>query len=57
MALDGVCLNILDKENQFGSDTNSIDLITNDNAIKFNKASKLELSLQLLEKLKDEFSE
>ena len=56
-SLDGVCLNILDSTNQFGSDTNSIDLITKNKSIKFNTASKLEISLLLLDALKDEFSE
>lgn len=56
-SLDGVCLNILDSTNQFGSDTNSIDLIIKNKSIKFNTASKLEISLLLLDALKDEFSE
>ncbi len=56
-SLDGACLNILDSTNQFGSDTNSIDLITKNKSIKFNTASKLEISLLLLDALKDEFSE
>ena len=55
--VDGVCLNILDENNQFGSDTNSIDLITKNNIIKLATASKLEVSITLLESLKGEFSE
>ncbi len=55
--VDGVCLNILDETNQFGSDTNSIDLITKNNIIKLTTASKLEVSITLLESLKGEFSE
>ncbi len=55
--IDGVCLNILDENNQFGSDTNSIDLITKNNIIKLATASKLEVSITLLESLKGEFSE
>ena len=55
--VNGVCLNILDENNQFGSDTNSIDLITKNNIIKLTTASKLEISITLLESLKGEFSE
>ena len=55
--VDGVCLNILDETNQFGSDTNSIDIITKNNIIKLATASKLEVSITLLESLKGEFSE
>ncbi|MCD4757733.1 MAG: bifunctional phosphopantothenoylcysteine decarboxylase/phosphopantothenate--cysteine ligase CoaBC [Arcobacteraceae bacterium] len=55
--VDGVCLNILDETNQFGSDTNSIDIITKNNIIKLTTASKLEVSITLLESLKGEFSE
>lgn len=56
-SLNGVCLNILDSTNQFGSETNAIDFITQNNNIKLNPASKLEISLHLLDRLKDEFSE
>lgn len=55
--IDAVCLNILDEDNNFGSDTNSIDFITKNNNIKVNTASKLAISLTLLEHLKGEFSE
>jgi len=56
-SLDGVCLNILDSKNQFGSDTNSIDFITPQNTIRLEPASKLEISLMLLDSLRDQFSE
>jgi phosphopantothenoylcysteine decarboxylase/phosphopantothenate--cysteine ligase len=52
--LDGVCLNILNEENSFGSDNNSIDLIFKDNSYEFN-GSKLDISFNILEKLKEEF--
>ena len=70
--LDGVCLNILDKDNQFtgnfssndetvytsfGSDTNTINLITKQNKIENLDGTKLEVSLILLNKLKEVFSE
>ena len=54
--LDGVCLNILDEKNNFGSDTNSIDFITSNETISFN-GSKLEVSIDLLDNLKVTFSE
>lgn len=52
--LDGVCLNILNEENSFGSDNNNIELILKDNSFEF-KGSKLDVSLDILEKLKEEF--
>lgn len=51
--LDGVCLNILNEENSFGSDSNNIELIFKNNSHKF-KGSKLDVSLDILEKLKEE---
>lgn len=54
--LDGVCLNILNEENSFGSENNNIELIFKDNSYEF-KGSKLDVSLNILEKLKEEFSE
>jgi phosphopantothenoylcysteine decarboxylase / phosphopantothenate---cysteine ligase len=53
--LDGVCLNILNEENSFGSENNNIELIFKDNSYEF-KGSKLDVSLDILEKLKDEFN-
>lgn len=52
--LDGVCLNILNEENSFGSDNNNIELIFKDNSYEF-KGSKLDVSLEILEKLEKEF--
>lgn len=54
--LDGVCLNILNEENSFGSENNNIELILKNNSFEF-KGSKLDVSLNILEKLKEEFSE
>ncbi|MFY9070997.1 phosphopantothenoylcysteine decarboxylase, partial [Aliarcobacter butzleri] len=54
--LDGVCLNILNEENSFGSENNSIELILkNKNKSSKFKGSKLDISLEILEKLQDEF--
>ncbi|PUE64473.1 bifunctional phosphopantothenoylcysteine decarboxylase/phosphopantothenate--cysteine ligase CoaBC [Arcobacter caeni] len=52
--LDGVCLNILNEENSFGSENNNIELILKDNSYEF-KGSKLDISLEILEKLEKEF--
>ncbi len=56
--LDAVCLNILDKNNTFGSENNTIELILKDKiedeSTKFS-GLKLDISLKILEKLQDEF--
>ena len=52
--LDGVCLNILNEQNSFGSDNNNIELILKNNSYEF-KGSKLDISLEILEKLEEEF--
>ena len=54
--LDGVCLNILKEENSFGSDNNNIELILKNNSYEI-KGTKLNVSLEILEKLQDEFKE
>jgi len=54
--LDAVCLNILNENNNFGSDTNNIELILKDNSFAFN-GDKLDVSLNILAKLKEEFKE
>ena len=54
--LDGVCLNILNEENSFGSENNNIELILKNNSYEF-KGTKLEVSLNILEKLQDEFNQ
>ena len=53
-SLDAVCLNVLDNENSFGSNTNEIELILKDKSFEL-KGEKLELSFQLLSKLQEEF--
>ncbi len=53
--LDGVCLNILNEENSFGSENNNIELILKNNSYEF-KGTKLDVSLNILEKLQDEFN-
>jgi len=54
--LDAVCLNIIDENNPFGSDNNIIELIINNvHEIKELKGDKFDISLKLLEKLKNEF--
>jgi len=50
--IDGVCLNILDNTNKFGSDTNKIELILKDNTSSYFEGSKLDVSLKILEQLK-----
>ena len=55
--LDGVCLNILDKDNSFGGDENFLEVITKEGSTIINTALKLEVSLKLLELLKGKFSE
>ena len=54
--LDGVCLNILNEENSFGSENNNIELILKNSSYEF-KGSKLGVSLNILEKLQDEFNQ
>ena len=54
--LDGVCLNILGEDNTFGSDTNDIELILKKSSYQF-KGSKLDVSLDILGKLKEEFTD
>lgn len=53
--LDAVCLNILDENNTFGSDTNSLELILNNKSFDFS-GEKLDISLKLLEVLQKEFA-
>ncbi len=55
-ALDAVCLNIIKDENNFGSNSNNIELILKNKTYSF-KASKLELSFELLTCLEKEFYE
>ena len=54
--LDGVCLNILNEENSFGSENNNIELILKNSSFEF-KGTKLDVSLNILEKVQDEFNQ
>jgi len=55
--IDAVCLNIINQENNFGSNTNEIDLITKSSILKIQKDTKLNISFSILNQLKEEFSE
>ncbi len=50
--LDAVCLNYV-SEHAFGSDTNAITLFTKEDEVDLGTASKLDISLKLLETLKE----
>ncbi len=50
--LDAVCLNLVSK-NSFGSEENEIILVKQDREIKISQAKKLELSLKLLDEVKN----
>ena len=52
--LDGVCLNILNEENNFGSENNAIELILKDSSFKF-QGTKLNISIEIVDKLKEKF--
>ena len=54
--LDGVCLNIISEENNFGSNENEIELIINNNSHTY-KGDKLDISLELLNTLREEHEE
>jgi phosphopantothenoylcysteine decarboxylase/phosphopantothenate--cysteine ligase len=56
--IDGVCLNIIDEKNNFGSDTNNIELFTKNKKEPISySGDKLKISLQILDSLKDEFDD
>ena len=55
--LDLVCLNILNNSNDFGTDTNKIEIIDNSNSNNSFEGSKLDISLELLNNLKERFNE
>jgi phosphopantothenoylcysteine decarboxylase/phosphopantothenate--cysteine ligase len=54
--LDGVCLNFIGSSNNFGSNNNAIEFITSKCNINI-EGSKLEVSLSLLDNLKEQFQE
>lgn len=55
-SLDAVCLNILNEENNFGSDDNKIELIFK-NSSNVIEGAKLLVSIEILQKLKVEFKD
>jgi len=50
--IDGVCYNLLNDRDSFGTDTNSIILITRDKIVNLGKTNKLLLSFKILEESK-----
>ena len=54
-SLDGVCLNILENKDSFGSSENNIELILKENSYKFS-GDKLDISLDILNTLESEFN-
>ena len=55
--IDAVCLNLINNENNFGSNTNEIELITKTSTTPLEKDTKLNISFKILEQLKEQFSE
>ncbi len=55
--LDAVCLNLVKNDTAFGSDQNQIELILKDETISLEKQNKLNISMQLLEKLGSRFND
>ena len=55
--IDAVCLNLINNENNFGSNTNEIELITKTATTPLEKDTKLNISFKILEQLKEQFSE
>jgi phosphopantothenoylcysteine decarboxylase/phosphopantothenate--cysteine ligase len=47
--LNGVCLNILEDSNSFGTDSNEVTFITKDSVATFERASKLEISQKIVD--------
>ncbi len=47
--VNAVCLNIINDNNTFGSDTNAIDFISKNETVSFAKADKLTLSLSIID--------
>lgn len=54
--LDAVCLNVISSNNNFGSDNNIIDLLFENKSFNI-KGSKLEVSFDLINKLKCEYND
>ncbi len=51
--LDAVCLNVIDKDNSFGSDSNEIEFIDKKRVTTLSKDSKLNISLKILDLAKE----
>jgi len=51
--LDAVCLNIIDENNNFGSDSNEIEFIDKKGVIPLSKDTKLNISLKILDLAKE----
>lgn len=47
--VNAVCLNIINENNAFGSDTNIIDFMSKNETVSFGKADKLTLALSIIE--------
>ncbi len=47
--VNAVCLNIINENNAFGSDTNILDFITHDETVSFSKSDKLTLSMRIID--------
>ncbi len=56
-SLDAVCLNLISDQNGFGGNSNEIELITKSSNITLPQDDKLDISLKLLDLLKEEFNE
>ncbi len=56
-ALDAVCLNVLETNNDFGSENNALEVITSQGTKAIPSASKFEISLSLLDILKEHFND
>lgn len=56
-SLDAVCLNLISDQNGFGSNNNEIELITKNSNTTLPQDEKLNISLKLLDLLKEEFNE
>jgi phosphopantothenoylcysteine decarboxylase/phosphopantothenate--cysteine ligase len=55
--IDAVCLNLINKENNFGSNLNEIELITKKVTTNIPKDTKINVSFQIIEQLKEQFRE
>lgn len=54
--LDAVCLNIINEDNPFGSDTNKINLLSKNSTYKC-EGAKIDVSFDILDNLREEFND